>query len=137
LRQAGRAHLGRLDLAVATRLLSAPDRITTICAFARQVSAAADPRVDPGVDPVADAILDDAAADLISSVLAAARRSGTTAVVFRGGLLDSPGYRSKINRAAIAAGLEVREAQQDVLAVEHDRLLLPPYRENAVALVIP
>lgn len=128
LQQEARNHLGGLDLGVATRLLSAPDRITTICAFAQQVLASA-----AQADPVAAAIVDRAADDLVAGLRAAARRSGTTTVVLRGRPIGNAHYRARINGRITDAGLTAADPVAEVLDVDHDLLTGPPYRDHAVA----
>lgn len=126
LEDAAEAFCGGMELTDAVRLLAADDRVARIAGFARAVCS-----LD---DPVARSIVASAAADLVVGVSAAARRSGTATVAFRGRLMLDSGFRGLVEEGCRRQGWELRRPRGDVLDVDHGLLFTEPYRQHALAL---
>lgn len=116
-------HLDQMpDLATATRLLGAVDRVSRTADFAVRVLAAA--ATD---DVVARAIVDEAVGDLVASIASVARRTGQGVVTLVGGLTRDPHWSALVTSRCGDQGFEIR-SPGDPSTFDPAALLHAPYR---------
>jgi N-acetylglucosamine kinase-like BadF-type ATPase len=115
----------------ATRLLSTPNRVAEVAAFARRVLNAAE-----GGDGVADGIVASAVSGIVSSARSAAEETGARAVTLRGGLTRHAGWVGRVVRMLSEAGLRGEVSRRPMGELDPATLLAEPYR-SACALIRP
>jgi len=121
LQAAAAEHLGGLDHAAAARLAARIDRVAAVAAFARAVCAAAPD------DEVARVLVASAADQVAATAAALAAATGIDAVAVGGRLAGDSAYRTALDAALAAAGVERLDGDVPPWQASTDVLFGPAY----------